>query len=266
MRLASGKFKHLDTVKSLLAPEIVPAFRVIEDSAEIHDLEWPLILRSALKHEGSKAQLLSGKSLSIGNIDSQQKLLEAWQKVKAQPDVAEVILQQEINWDTHVTLIYEPDFFFAELKKRDGVGQFLYWTPLAQSLSLEVKTLKNFLDQLKTFLQQEKFWLLELGLKDGKLFLFQIHPVSLDLLSSIFSSGMVAEIVFSRMRFAKTQGLWNLLKTEWQARKFRQQMNTKSFHPSLIFLNWEFLFHYFRLFCMMKQLSPDAQSFAGFLA
>jgi hypothetical protein len=265
MRLASGKFKHLDSVQGLLGPESIPAFRVITNLEGIFDLQTPLILRSALKGE-AQGELLSGKSLTIGNIDSLQKLNEAWAQVTAQPDLAEVILQKEIKWDTHITLICEKDFFFAELKTHQAPKQFIYWTPLAQTLSSEVQKLKDFLKPLESYLLQEKFWLMEAGLMDGKLYLFQIHPVKLDLLTNIFSSEMVAQIVSSRMRFAKAQGFWGLLKMEWQARKFRSQMNQESFHPSLIFLNWEFLFHYFRLFCMMNQSKPDAQSFARFLA
>jgi hypothetical protein len=266
MRLASAKFKHLDSIQAFLLPETVPAFRVILNLEGITDFSCPYILRSALKGEGQKGQLQSGKSISIGGIDSKQKLQEAWDKVHSQIDLEETILQKEINWDSHITLIYEEDFFFAELKKRDGSKQFIYWTPLAQSLSPEVQKLKDFLKSIAAYLPQEKFWLMEAGLMDGKIYLFQIHSVNLELLTKIFSTEMVAQIVSSRMRFAKSQGFWGLLKTEWQARKFRRKMNKESFHPSLIFLNWEFLFHYFRLFCMINRQTPDAQSFAKFLA
>jgi hypothetical protein len=266
MRLASAKFKHLDSVQAFLGPETVPAFRIITNLDGISDFPTPLILRSALKEESQKGQLQSGKSISIGGIDTRQKLQEAWEKINSQPGLEEVILQTEINWDTHITLIYEEEFFFAELKKRDGSKQFIYWTPLAQSLIPEVQTLKVFLKTIEAYLPKEKFWLMEAGLMNDKIHLFQMHSVNLDLLSKIFSTEMVAQIVSSRMRFAKAQGFWGLLKTEWYARKFRRKMNKESFHPSLIFLNWEFLFHYFRLFCMVNRLAPDAQSFAKFLA
>jgi hypothetical protein len=266
MRLASAKFKHLDSVQAFLVPETVPAFRVIQQLVDITSFDGPYILRSALKNEGQKGQLLSGKSLSIGDIDSRQKLNEAWEKISSQVDLEEVILQEEIKWDSHITLTYEKDFFFSEIKKQNGLQQFIYWTPLAQTLSFEVQLIKKFLKPLESYLLQEKCWLMEAGILNGKIYLFQIHPVSLDLLSTIFSSEMVGQIVSSRMRFAKSQGLWGLIKTEWKARSFRHKMKDESFHPSLIFLNWEFLFHYFRIFCMLNQLGPDAQSFAKFLA
>ena len=266
MRLASAKFKHLDSVQPFLLPDTVPAFRVVKQLMDISSFDGPYILRSALKNEGQKGQLLSGKSLSIGEIDSMQELNEAWEKISTQVDLAEVILQKEIKWESHITITYEKDFFFAEIKKKNGPQQFIYWTPLAQTLHDEIQKIRNFLRPLETYLLQDKCWLMEAGILNGKIYLFQLHPLSLDLLSTIFSSEMVGQIVSSRMKFAKSQGLWGLIKTEWKARTFRQKMKDESFHPSLIFLNWEFLFHYFRIFCMLNQLGPDAQSFARFLA
>lgn len=265
MRLASGKFKHLETIRPIIEVGSIPEFRVISHSDDVQSINQSMILRSALKNEAKGAKLLSGKSLSISGIDSRQKFLEAWDKIQAQPGLEEVILQNEIFWDQHITLICEDNFFFAEIKLKIGVSEFLYWTPLVQSLNPLVQKLKTFLGLLKSYLKSEKFWLMELGLSDQKIFLFQIHPVRVELLSELFSSNMVAQIVSSRMKFARRMGLWGLLKTEWKARGFRREMKEASFHPSLVFLNWEYLFHYFRLFCMMNRLSPNAQSFASFL-
>jgi hypothetical protein len=266
MRLASEKFKHLDSISPLLSSGLVPSFQKIEILEEIRALDKTYIMRSALKNEASNMRLQSGKSLSIGGIDSVQKLQEAWGQINKQDHLDEVILQEEVPWTTHVTLIYETDFFFAELKKREGPPQFLYWTPLGRSLVRETALLEKFLKPLKPYLEQEPFWLMELGIKDDQLFIFQLHSADPALLSNIFSSDMVAQIVASRLRFTKSQGLWNLFKTEWQARKFRQNMSVETVNPSKIFNNWEYLFHYFKVFCMMKKLEPTAQSFATFLA
>lgn len=266
MRLASEKFKHLDSISPLLSSGLVPSYQKMEFLEEISSVEKPYIMRSALKNEASNKLLQSGKSLSIGGIDSLQKLQEAWGQIKNQDHLDEIILQEEVSWTTHVTLIYERDFFFAELKKRQGPGQFLYWTPLGRSLVSETAMLEKFLQPLKSYLEKEPFWLMELGIKNDQVFIFQLHGADPSLLTNIFSSDMVAQIVASRVRFAHSQGFWNLLKTEWQARKFRQSMNVGIPNPSKIFNNWEYLFHYFKIFCMMKKLGPTAQSFATFLA
>ena len=265
MRLASGKFKHLETIKPLLEVGVIPDFTLMNRPEDVQSINHSMILRSALKNEAKGAKLLSGKSVSIPGIDSWQKLLEAWNKIQAQSDLEEVILQDEIHWETHLTLIYENDFFFVELKRVGRASEFIYWTPLAHSLHPLIQSLKKFLEPLKTYLKTEKFWLMELGSKQEKLFLFQVHPVSVDLLSDLFSTNMVAQIVSARVKFSRSQGLWSLLKTEWSARSFRRDMKQTSFHPGLVFLNWEYLFHYFRLFCMMNRLQPNAQSFASFL-
>lgn len=266
MRLASEKFKHLDSISPLLSSGLVPAFQKVEVLEGISIVNQPYIMRSALKNEASSKLLQSGKSLSIGGIDSLQKLQEAWDLIKTQNNLAEVILQEEVIWSTHVTLIYETDFFFAELKKREGNQQFLYWTPLGRSLVAETSKLEQFLQPLKSYLKKESFWLMELGIRDNEVFLFQLHPVDPSLLTSIFSSDIVAQIVASRLRFTKVQSLWALLKIEWQARKFRKQMSDGNVNPAKIFNNWEYLFHYFKIFCMMKKIEPTAQSFATFLA
>ena len=266
MRLSSGKFKYLDRVKTLLPEGAIPSFRIMDTLGQEQEIAGRFILRSALRNESQKDQLQSGKSLSITGIDSWQKLLNSWEAVQKQPQLEEVILQEEIQWNTHITLIYEKDFFFAELKMKGSPSQFIYWTPLGQSLSPLTKKLKEFLDLILSVLKEETFWLMELGLRAETLFLFQIHPVHQELISHIFSSELAPQIISSRLRFSKSQGLFNLMKTEWEARKFRSRMKNQNFQPSAVFLNWEFLFHYFRLFCMIHQLKPDAQSFGRFLS
>jgi hypothetical protein len=266
MRLASEKFKHLDSISPILPSGSVPSFQKMETLEEINILNKPYIMRSALKNEASNMLLQSGKSLSIVGVDSLQKLHAAWDLVRAQEDLDEVILQEEVLWNTHVTLIYETDFFFAELKNREGSQQLLYWTPLGSSIVSETSILKKFLEPLKSYLEKEPFWLMELGIKDNQVFIFQLHTADPSLLAKIFTSDIVAQIVASRLNLTKANGLWNLLKTEWKARKFRQSMNCGTVNPSKIFNNWEYLFYYFKIFCMLKKLDPTAQSFASFLA
>ena len=263
MGLTSEKFKYLWVAKNLLPFESVPEFEVLKtlSARKVHER---LILRSSLKQEASKGQLLSGKSLSISGIDSWHKLQQAWNDIQKQTDLDEIILQREIQYVSHVTLFWEKDFFFAELKSM-GQKHFLYWTPLVQSLCEETKILRQLVLPLQLLLEKEDSWLMEIGIKDKKAYLFQLHPIELELVTQIFSSEMISKIVSSRMRFSKSQGLWSLLKTEWKARKFRNK-NHQEIKPSSIFMNWEYLFHYFRFFCMIKRSQPSQQMFADFLA
>lgn len=266
MRLSSGKFKYLDQLKPLLPEGTIPSFRIMDSLGPEVEIAGRFILRSALKNEGDFNQLQSGKSLSPGGIDSWQKLKNSWEAVQKQEKLEEVILQEEIEWETHITLIYEKDFFFAELKSKSHSSQFLYWTPLGQSLSPITQKIKTFLEPIKSELEKENFWLLEAGICRDKIHLFQIHPVNQELISHVFSGELAPQIISSRLRFSKPQGLLGLMRTEWEARKFRRRMKNQNFQPSTVFLNWEFLFHYFRLFCMMQKMKPDAQSFGKFLS
>jgi hypothetical protein len=265
MRLSSEKFKYLDLVQNYLPTGTIPDFKVIKSLEGPENIQGNWILRSCLKHESNKNVLLSGKSLSLGGIDSNQKLQEAWEQIQAQKDLDEVILQKEIHWESHVTVYVEKDFFFGELKTQDGRKEFLYETPLGKTLASETKLLSEFLRLLGSFLSQEKFWLFEMGIVGGKIFLFQLHPISHELLEGIFSSDLVLQIVSSRQRFSGHKSLFNLLKIEWRAWRFRQGFPSKDSRPLEIFLNWEFIFHYFRLFCMIKKIRPDGESFSQFL-
>lgn len=263
MRLASEKFKYLEEAKRLLPAGSVPAFQKVSDLSEIK-LSASHILRSSLASE-SGDQLLSGKSLSIASIDTKQKLDEAWTKIHAQPELEEVLWQQEIFWDKHLTVVVEKNFVFFEARNRNGKKEFFYWSELVKSLEPIVQSLVNFLSPLRPLIQDGQPWLLELGSVSDKFFVFQLHPVRSALLEKIFSTELVSQIISSRLRFAKKQTLFHLLATEWKARQFRQQASS-AFSAAQVFLNWEYLFHYFRLFCMLNHKQPDAQSFADFLS
>lgn len=266
MRLASGKFKHLIEAKGLLSSESLPEFQKMT-SVDDATLDFPLIMRSALKNEAQDTKLLSGKSLSIGNIDSRQKLIESWERIRAQPDVEEVILQKEIPWTTHFTLICEESFFFAEARSRENKAEFFYWTPMAEARHEGfVPAVRSLLEKLDPLLKTKNLWLLELGSFEGKVFLFQIHPISPAHLKNIFSNDLALKVVSARQRFQNSRGLWKLLKTEWQARKFRKNKHHLVHHPSSVFLNWEYIFHYFRLYCMLNGKNPTAEVFAKFLS
>jgi hypothetical protein len=266
MRLTSEKFKYLDLVQNYLPIGTVPDFKRLKSLERLENFHGSYILRSSLKDESNKRDLMSGKSLSLGGIDSLEMLKDSWEKIQAQHDLDEVILQREIFWESHITLYVEADFFFGELKSKNGGKTFLYETTLGKTLSVETKLISELIRSLKALLSQEKYWLCELGVCDGKLFLFQLHPIGETLLKKVFSNDLILQMVSSRLRFSSGKGLFDLLKMEWKAWRFRQNVQSMDFETSQIFLNWEFLFHYFRLFCMIKNLRPNGESFSQFLS
>jgi hypothetical protein len=266
MRLRSAKFKYLEQFSAFLPEGVIPDFEII--SQELPELEgtdtW--ILRSALKHEAATGRLNSGKSISISDIDSRKKLQVAWENVRTQMDFTEAILQRQMPWESHITAIYQSDFLLLEVRSRAGEPTFAYRTPMTETKNPLLEKISDLLEPLKPQLDLQTCWLLELGHNDHQIFLFQIHPVDEKFITDILDQDLVKGIVSSRMRFGKKQNLFQLLKTEWQARLFRRRFDRSKIPPGDVFINWEYLFHYFRIFCMSRRLSPDEGSFARFLS
>jgi len=188
-----------------------------------------------------------------------------------QPALEEVIIQQEIPWEQHLTLIFERDFFFVEIKSRrcgEEKPKFYYWTPVGNTYENNglFKSINQILLRLKPLTVTSPLWLMELGQKDGEIFLFQVQPIDQMSLGNIFSQNLVQEMLLSRNRFQKSQTLMAMMKTELSAYKFRKNFSrTSTPSPSWIFLNWEYIFHYFRIYCLQKKLHPNQSTFAAFL-
>ena len=107
---------------------------------------------------------------------------------------------------------------------------------------------------------------MELGLKKEDIFIFQIQPISTTILGNIFSQNLVQNMLLSRHRFNKNHGLMAMIITEWRAYQFRKLYSASTEKPhSWIFLNWEFIFHYFKIYSLQKKLKPTQNSFAEFL-
>lgn len=266
MRLRSAKFKYLEQFSTFLPEGIIPEFEVIcQELPELNGTDkW--ILRSALEQEATTGSLSSGESISISDIDSQQKLEEAWEKVRTQTNFKEAILQKQIPWESHITAIYQSDFLLLELRSRAGEPSFAYRTPLTENKNPLLEIVSELLEPLKLQLGKQPCWLLELGHTTHQLLLFQVHPVDEKFITGILNQDLVKGIVSSRMRFGKKQNLFQLLRREWQARSFRRCFDRNKNQPADVFINWEYLFHYFRLFCMSHRLSPEEASFARFLS
>jgi hypothetical protein len=263
MELSSQKFKYLEQIKAL-KPELIPHFYPIKSTLpEIYDKET-YILRSALQSEANPNNLLSGKSLSLSNL-KKKDLKEALEKVLAQDELSEVILQKQILWNQHLTLFYQSDFFFAEIKDRNQNNTFFYVGELGGTNHPLRSLLVNHLKQIKEVLRTEKNWLMEWGYDGEKFYLFQLQPISIDKLTTLLSSEFAFEMVQSKERFSKNQNLWAMLKTEWLAFIYRRKkIKNPTFEAKDVFLNWEFIFHYFRLFCFSKNIKPDEESLMKF--
>ena len=116
MVLNSKKFKYLFEAQSLLKDDTIPSFVKITRADESISLSNSSILRSSVKGEAEATNLLSGKSQSYTNIKNSEDFKKAYHQILQQSDLEEVILQDEILWDKHLTLIHEKDFILYNKK------------------------------------------------------------------------------------------------------------------------------------------------------
>jgi len=270
MPLSSAKFKYLEIARPYLKAGVVPQFELM-GSNDFGMINWgkpgPRILRSALKNEASELTLLSGKSISIGGIESNEALQNALSQCSSQADLQEVMLQKEVPWIEHLTVIVESEFFFCEVRDRNGQTRTFFRGGLTRTSSEPLSNpLLQVLKPLAPILDSKPLWLLELGWASSGLHLFQIQPIGRSAVDKIFTSQLARQQVASRERFTHQKGLFTLLRNEWQALAFRKRVQTGTPHSSDVFLNWEFIFHYFRIFCMIRNLRPTGEAYAAFLS
>jgi len=271
MPLHSDKFKLLEAAARLLPSGVVPPYVELGETGRF-DLDLDLrgrtwILRSALMGEAGPKSLLSGKSISIPGLKSLDSIQKALSEVRNQSGLDEVILQEEIHWDRHHTVLIEDDFLLVETRTASGTNHFSFRSKIGSGGEIEVlDQLNQKIEVLRPLIANRLFYLAEWGEKNGEHFLFQLQPVDRSLVQQLFSGDIAGHVVASRHRFGKSNGLLGLLKMEWAAHRFRLQAKGRSFSPALVFENWEFLFHYFRLFCMFRKLSPTGDAFAAFLS
>jgi hypothetical protein len=128
------------------------------------------------------------------------------------------------------------------------------------------EALTDLLKKLRPILKQRPQWVLELGICHDQTHLFQLQPANPANMEKIFSSGFALEQILAQSRFAKKGTFLGMLRTEWSAHGFRRRMNSDLIRLSDVFLNWEFIFHYFRLHCMIDREDPSAEAFALFLS
>jgi hypothetical protein len=128
------------------------------------------------------------------------------------------------------------------------------------------EALTDLLKKLRPILKQRPQWVLELGICHDQTHLFQLQPANPENMEKIFSSGFALEQTLAQSRFAKKGTFLGMLRTEWNAHCFRRRMNSDLIRLSDVFLNWEFIFHYFRLHCMTNREDPSAEAFALFLS
>lgn len=254
----SAKFKFLNNNAYLhYIPKVYNAKDFLENNKVI---ESKLILRSALKEEGDKSSLKSGISLTEHGIQSQNELKIAIEKLQAQKDFDEIVLQEEVFYHTHLTIYIEGNFVFGEVT---GSNEFFILSGVTQTGD---KNLINSISSLVELIQkkEDSAVLIEVGLSAAaKVYLFQLmhinqHPIQDYIKNDLF------KILIQKKDIYLRKGILNLIKTEYLAYKIRS--NREKFNEiEQVFFNWISLLHYFRLYCMHEKVPAEARAWQSFL-
>jgi len=221
------------------------------------------IMRSSLKNEACITVLNAGKSLSIKDIRNESDFKNAYVKVSAQDDLEEIILQKQILYVDHVTVLLDEDFLYGNLTT-EGKSGFFVLSPLTKvGIIPSEKRLGPFLDRLRQRFKKGK-WLFELGISPNSVSLFQAVLVPTELLNSIFTDDLLCKILKTKATRPATPSFWQLLACEWKAFLFRRQDHANS-SVSEAFANWYYLFHYFYLYCRINRRHGYDSDFVDFL-
>jgi len=261
--VVSQKFKLLQELTSHERLKFnIPSFVKVNDQFDIQNFNLvsnkTYILRSALKNESCLNKLTPGKSLSIGGIIDITSFNEAFSKIKIQKNLDEVVLQEEVNWYQHLTIYIEKDFIFIDVKGGDfsiyGHGK------VAGNTSL-IERIRPLCMDIHKALQGESF-LCEIGLTKSKAHIFQINEVHKRYLDHFIQSDLLLKLLINKDSQEKA-GLWTKISNEMKAMRFRSKTSFEGLADA--FLNWNYLNHYYHLFCRKNRESINDQSFVRFL-
>ncbi len=241
---------------SVLPPELNNSISKFLDGS-------PCLLRSSLKDEAGLSVIRAGKSLTIKEIRDGADYQKAYNTISKQDNLCQVILQKQFLYSTHFTVLIDGDFFYANFTAKSECGFFVL-SPLTKLGTIpEEKILRPFIELLKGRLKRGK-WLLEIGVHDKDIRLFQAILVSDRLLSIVFSDDLLCKLLKENKSWQNAPTVWQLLKCEWRAFCFRQKKCFES-GVSDAFSNWYFLFHYFYLFCRQNKRHGHDKDFVDFL-
>lgn len=228
------------------------------------------ILRSSLVNEGSKTMLLSGKSISIKSITSSNELFKAIQEIQAQNEINEVILQEQIEFDTHYTVYLSKIVNYVE-DTFSKVKNVLIFNEKYSSGNIQLSA--ELIDTLRLLRSrfEEKPLLLEVGIKNNQIYFFQINFLPKGRMEKIIQSNILNQLIATQSKSQKQQPIYKLLYEELGAFLFRVKMSffnkkKRDLNFKNCFLNWQYIFHYYRLYLMLNKIHcADKNSWIEFL-
>jgi hypothetical protein len=224
------------------------------------------ILRSALNGESGR-RLNSGKSESIARITSRAGYESALERVRAQPGLFEIALQEYKPFEAHYTAAITPEMIFVEptFESNQGILFLTETTEVGQ-----IKFQKEVAELLRKL--QKRFrvgsLVVELGVSPEKTYLFQVNLVDKEFSESLFNNHIFKLISDYQKRWNSNPGIFALLKSEYRAWKFRKRFESKKveFNIASAFENWSSILHYYTLFCLLKRKAANPQTWCEYLS
>lgn len=246
--------------------ECIPRFFEIENLDSQTLASSTFILRSALAGE-SGHQLKSGKSQSIAGITGRAGFESALATVKSQPDLSEVALQEYKAFEAHFTAAITPEMIFVEPTFESNHG-ILFLTQTSQVGEIK------FQDEVSALLRklQKRFrvgsLVVELGVTQNKVYLFQVNLVDKDFSDGLFNNHIFKLVSDYQKNWNPNPGFFALLRNEFHAWKFRRRFEKKkvAFNIATAFENWASILHYYTLFCLMERKQAGPQTWCQYLA
>lgn len=253
----SAKFEFLNQKWKFIK---IPRTQLIESDKDLPNDSGIYVMRSALADE-AQSRLHSGKSISIFPIIGQSKLKHAYNQILEQENLKEVIVQQYIEHNIHLTIYLRNDFAFIESKHQGIIAHHLTSKIVKYGDHQILKDIAEFIKRNK--LAKNKAYLLEMGINSGDLFLFQCQMVNEKVFQRIFDSSMSMIFIKDALRWRGNRKLSNKIKDEFNAIRFRNKQ--QFLYPEDSFKNWYFLLHYYQLYSTVMKSSPSAENFLHFI-
>lgn len=249
---------------------IPPIFKGKIDDDFFDNEKMKFILRSALKGEAKEEKLLSGVSLSVPNIGNKFEFTEALELIRSQGEVEEILFQLQYPHQVHGTLLATKELWYVELKESSQSTKIWIGPQLTLGEHPVLPLILDFKKKIEKHFKEINF-LMEMGFKTKPNLhykLYQIQPVSPEKMKHVFNSDSIFLTLRESREATHTkkerEGLLSLLWKEWKAFRFRS-----SFHKlpefEAAFKNWNFIFHYFKLFCVKQGLQGGDLDYVEFL-
>lgn len=271
--MTSKKFIYIKSLskKNVFSSYILPYVKIVKNSdLNTTFMEFqrkyscPFILRSALNDEASVNKLRSGESISCPNINTFNEFNYACKKIYGQKKLHEVILQQQFEHSTHLTIFLDNSFTYIDYKG-DKDGSFAEGPNFSTDKSKlpsykEVKKLLNLIyNEFNTPL------LIEAGINKNDIKLYQVVNVTPSMVKHLYSQESIMQVYYNNS-FNYSPSLLNLLKVEFSAFLFRFNKNFNETNSvAMAYRNWFFLLHYFTLFCRINSLSGNDNDWCDFI-